>query len=143
MKIEVKIDMKAYRRLQRKFPVAGKVWRWNVVQHASKMIKTVTPVRTGELKKSIKPKKIRAGVYGVEASEVFDYVDSGTKPHIIKPRVRKALRFIWEKMGNIEVFFKKVKHPGIKAQHIVDKVIKEIEMFANQSLKLVMKNLGL
>lgn len=46
------------------------------------------------------------------------YLNDGTAPHVIKPRRKKALRFV-SSSGNI-VFAKKVNHPGTKATHWFD-----------------------
>lgn len=48
-------------------------------------------------------------------SDIFLYQDGGTKPHVIRPKVKSALRFNLPSVG--VVFAQKVNHPGTKAQN--------------------------
>lgn len=52
--------------------------------------------------------------------EYADVQDQGRPHYIIKPKEKKALRFVYK--GDI-VFAKKVKHPGLKGKHYVQKSI--------------------
>lgn len=52
------------------------------------------------------------------ADEIFLYQDEGTKPHIIRPRKKRALA--WPG-GSHPV--KMVRHPGTKAQHFTKRVM--------------------
>lgn len=45
---------------------------------------------------------------------IFRYQDAGTPPHEIRPRARRMLRF---SVGGTEVFARRVRHPGTRAQH--------------------------
>lgn len=73
-------------------------------------VKNVTPVKTGRLKTSIRPS------FGVLSAVIEPhvgyaiYVHDGTKPHIIRPRTKKAL--YWK--GALHPV-KLVHHPGTKA----------------------------
>ena len=42
-------------------------------------------------------------------------VHDGTRPHIIRPRRKQALKFFWKKKG-VTVIAKMVRHPGTKAR---------------------------
>ncbi len=42
-------------------------------------------------------------------------LEKGTKPHVITPRRRRALRFV---VGGREVFARRVNHPGTRAYHV-------------------------
>jgi hypothetical protein len=42
-------------------------------------------------------------------------VHEGTRPHIIRPKRKQALRFFWKKKG-VTVIAKSVRHPGTKAR---------------------------
>lgn len=46
------------------------------------------------------------------------YIELGTKPHIIKARSGKRLKFFWEKVGKT-VYPLAVHHPGTKATHFL------------------------
>ena len=58
------------------------------------------------------------------------HVEFGTKPHIIRPRIKKALAFkpgagfrFWDESGRVVV--KSVKHPGTKAQPFLTPAVEE------------------
>lgn len=42
-------------------------------------------------------------------------VHDGTRPHIIRPRRKQALKFFWKKKG-VTVLARSVRHPGTKAR---------------------------
>jgi len=68
--------------------------------------------RTGFLKRSIGLKMLSWKSFKLYANaEYAPYLEFGTRPHIIKPVRRKALRFI---INRKIVFAKKVHHPGTK-----------------------------
>jgi hypothetical protein len=71
--------------------------------------------KTGALVRSLKIKKTEGGRYAVEHDLQMAphalFVHWGTKPHIIKPKTKKALR--WAGPGGF-VFAKIVHHPGYK-----------------------------
>jgi hypothetical protein len=46
------------------------------------------------------------------------FVIHGTRPHIIRPKDKKALRWV---MGNRFIFAKFVRHPGNKADNYIDR----------------------
>lgn len=64
------------------------------------------------------------------------FVEEGTVPHDIVPKTAKALRFYSVRIAGAQgkppataLFFKRVHHPGTKAQHILVKSVAEaIEM---------------
>jgi len=68
--------------------------------------------KTGVLRRSIGVKPITWNSFKVYSNaEYAPYLEFGTRPHIIKPVRRKALKFLYK--GKI-VFAKKVHHPGTK-----------------------------
>jgi len=97
------------------------------VDAASSAARAAAPVRTGELKGSIRPQEVRrtgpwrleTGVAAVAAHAV--YVHEGTRPHVIRPRNARALRF--EAGGRI-VFAKRANHPGQRAQPFLAEAVR-------------------
>lgn len=76
------------------------------------------PVDTGNMRNSIRQEPVQVSgsrVTGVvlSAADYSMYVHEGTRPHIIRPRVAKALAFT---IGGRQVFAKSVRHPGTKAR---------------------------
>lgn len=59
-------------------------------------------------------------VYLAHGSKVGLFFEEGTKPHEIRPKNKKALRF---NVGGNTVFAKKVNHPGMKARPIVEPTV--------------------
>ena len=74
-------------------------------------------------------------IYNEEFGDIVKFLEEGTTPHIIKARNGKSLAFPWPdapfESSNKEgvFFFKKVKHPGIKARRFVQKVMEDPTMF--------------
>jgi hypothetical protein len=93
--------------------------------------KTIVGVRTGRLQSSIRKNagSTAKGVYvdviagwkgaGLGASYMW-YHHEGTPPHIIRPRKRKALRFI---QGGKVRFAQKVHHPGTRGTHFLTRAL--------------------
>jgi HK97 gp10 family phage protein len=70
------------------------------------------PVRTGKLRESISLIKVNDLHYVVGSPlEYAVYVERGTRPHIIRPKRARALRFV---VGGETVFARLVRHPGTK-----------------------------
>ncbi|KKL66824.1 hypothetical protein LCGC14_2141140 [marine sediment metagenome] len=116
------------------------------------------PVNFGRLRQSITEKiGKRIGVVTVNVN-YGGAVEFGTKPHIIRSRIKKALAFkpgagfrFWDESGRVVV--KSVKHPGTKAQPFLipaaeeeaPKFAKEIKTILEKAAKIKgrRKNLGL
>lgn len=88
-------------------------------------------VVTGHLRRSIFGGLVRdlhgqidAGLHEQGANVHYaDAVESGTRPHVIVPRTKRALAF---KVGGVTVIRRRVNHPGTRGLH----------MFANAHRKL-------
>jgi phage gpG-like protein len=78
-------------------------------------VKRSTPVKTGNLRRSITSRVEAAGERGVVGTAVTyaRAVHEGTKPHDIVPVHAKALAF---KIGGTKIVRQRVHHPGTKAQ---------------------------
>jgi hypothetical protein len=90
------------------------------------------PVRSGVLLASLRRNSGRTptGIYwdvqvGVRGQTGYlSYVLFGTKPHIIRPRRRKALRFIGRSGG--VVFARQVHHPGTAANNFMVRALRKV-----------------
>lgn len=90
--------------------------------------KILAPVDTGRLRASIRIESKRTltlrTIYTI-GSDVFyaPYVNDGTRPHQIRPKRAKALRF---KVGGRTVFAAVVNHPGTKPNPFLDRALREV-----------------
>lgn len=76
--------------------------------------KQEAPVRTGNLRRTIHLARANAvEAVTVASARYAPAVELGTRPHIIRPRRRKVLRF---SAGGRVVFTQMVRHPGTKAK---------------------------
>lgn len=55
--------------------------------------------------------------------EYAPYIEEGTRPHVIRPKRAKALRFVVD--GRV-VYARIVHHPGTKAQHVLARAVREV-----------------
>src|SRR5687768_7984981 len=94
------------------------VFATGFVRTVSATAKTLAPVRTGALKASIHPDPVRrTGPWRIESGVSADApyaapVHEGARPHVIRPRNARALRF---EVGGRVVFARRVNHPGNRA----------------------------
>jgi len=89
--------------------------------------KILTPVNTGRLRAS---ERLAYSLSGDRPSfkvttnvEYAPYVHDGTRPHVIRPRRRQALKF---RVGGMTVFAKVVNHPGNRARPFFDRALIEV-----------------
>lgn len=82
----------------------------NVAREIEADIRRNAPVDTGELVRSIR----RHGTTITIEAEHWHFVEYGTRPHIIRPRSKRAL---WWPSADHPV--KQVYHPGTKAQPFI------------------------
>lgn len=99
----------------------------------------------GSLRQAISEKVSKMmGVISVNKNYAI-HVERGTRPHIIRPRFKKALAFkpgggfrFWDESGRVVV--KWVKHPGTKAQpFLVPAVEEEAPRFAKGIKNIIEK----
>ncbi len=79
------------------------------------------PVKGTNLKNSIDVVPTEKGVL-ISMMEHGKYIEFGSNPHVIKPKNKKALKFI---VDGEEVIVKSVKHPGIRPTYFVRNTIKD------------------
>ncbi|MFD3535242.1 HK97 gp10 family phage protein [Streptomyces sp. NPDC058664] len=90
--------------------------------------KVLAPVDTGRLRASIRVE--RRSILGLRQRwtvgsdvEYAPWVNDGTRPHIIRPRRGKALKF---KMGGRTVYAAVVHHPGTRARPFLDRALADV-----------------
>ena len=109
--VEVKIND---RKIESMFDRPGDLRRYmNVrVQATVAAARAEAPVRTAALQRSIGSTYHGGGKWTVSAAKPYaQFVHEGTKPHPIKARSGKTLRFFWARVGRV-VYPKQVSHPG-------------------------------
>lgn len=110
---------------------------WKVTQ----AIQQETPVKTGALKGSIRPAfgKLRAVIQPHKKYAIF--VHESTKPHIIRPKTKKAL---WWKGALHPV--RKVMHPGTKGKPFMEiglkNSVKDVEDIFNKHVNNILNKIS-
>ena len=102
------------------------------------MIKQVAPKNTGEYANSwsIVERGEKHIVIDTSMPELFDYLEHGTKPHIIKPVDADALLLPSFQYGK---FFKRVNHPGTKPQPHIGRVSIALNEIMKDTMRSQMK----
>lgn len=100
-------------------------------------LKRTAPVDTGLLKRKtgVSVTSAEGSTIKAEAVADTDYAEvvvQGSKPHVIRPRRGRALRFYWPKAGAV-VYFSKVNHPGTAPNPFFDRVVSNWNEYLNRS----------
>lgn len=90
--------------------------------------KVLAPVDTGRLRASIRVESrsflgLRQRVTIGSDVEYAAMVHDGTRPHIIRPKNAKVLRF---RVGGRVVYARQVRHPGTRARPFLDRALREV-----------------
>lgn len=90
--------------------------------------KILCPVDTGRLRASIQGEARRTWALRPQFTvfsevEYAPYVNDGTRPHVIRPKNAKALRFVVD--GQV-VFARVVNHPGTRAKPFLDRAVRDV-----------------
>lgn len=90
--------------------------------------KVLAPVDTGRLRASIEGSLNRTWTlrprFTVGSNvEYAPMVHDGTRPHVIRPRNARALRFV---VGGRVVYARVVHHPGTRARPFLDRALAEV-----------------
>lgn len=99
------------------------------VSTVSTTAKALVPVRTGFLRSSIHPDPVRrTGPWSIDTGVSADApyaapVHEGARPHVIRPRHARFLRF--EVEGRV-VFARRVNHPGQRAQPFLSNAVHRV-----------------
>lgn len=92
-----------------------------------------TPKRTGRTANSVDAQVIGAGPlaeghFGSD-ERVFEYLERGTRPHIIEPRFKRALSWPGARHP-----VRRVRHPGTAAQHTLENSAQAAGVFVKDRL---------
>jgi hypothetical protein len=72
-----------------------------------------------------------SGVVGITAdpgpSMLPEWLEYGTRPHMIEAKNAKALHFHWDLLGQ-DVFFKRVHHPGMGPYRFLERSLDEMRI---------------
>lgn len=104
----------------------AEVFAKGFVRVTANTAKALAPVRTGRLKASIQPDPVRrVGPWridtGISATAPYAApVHEGARPHVIRPRHARALRF--EVEGRV-VFAQRVRHPGNRPNRFLSQAV--------------------
>ncbi len=90
--------------------------------------RVLAPVDTGRLRASIRIESRRTltlrTIYTIGSDVHYaPYVNDGTRPHKIRPRTKKALKF---RVGGKTVFAAAVNHPGTRPNPFLDRALREV-----------------
>lgn len=98
-----------------------------VVLAGEAIAKREAPVKTGHLRRTITSRVERGGDRGVIGTNAphARSVHEGSRPHTIRPRRAKALKTPYG-------IFKKVKHPGTRANPFLTRTAKKLQRVAAQ-----------
>lgn len=100
--------------------------------------KVLAPVRTGRLRSSIRadPPRIFSLRGSLTVGSDLEYaamVNDGTRPHRIRPRTKRALRFV---VNGQVVFARVVNHPGTKPNPFLDRALREVAAQRGYSFRI-------
>lgn len=119
-----------FRDAPRKVQDLGREWVKDVAADETSFIVKESPSRTGAFRRTIQP-YWRAFTVGVQFTpypklgyKLVKWIREGTKPHIIRARNAKALRFYVKGKAR---FAKMVHHPGTKANEFVFRGARKFE----------------
>ena len=96
------------------------------------------PVDTGRLRASIQADQprlfsLRPSVRVFSNLSYAEMVHDGTRPHVIRPRRAKALRF---RSGGRIVFATVVHHPGTRARPFLDQALRQVAASRGYSFRV-------
>jgi hypothetical protein len=96
-------------------------------KEAKRLVTARTPRKTGRLARGWQ--RIDYGFLGFEVvheSQIVDFLEYGTRPHIIVPVIANALHWVDEESGD-DVFARRVRHPGTKPLGFVRRTQNDVE----------------
>lgn len=121
---EVRVDPAKLRRYTRagNGPVVNDLMRrgTNVQTRAKQLVRKRTRALERSIVKRLDIEARGPVVYVITDLAYARWEHDGTRPHVIMPRIRKALRF---PAGGVVVFSKRVRHPGSEGSQFLVKAL--------------------
>ena len=122
MALTIDVKTQAFYGLVEKLRKKGRKLEQEYLQKASRIVveemRRQAPRKTGRLQKSIRVFRFGNSVKILPTVSYAVFVEKGVKPHEIKPKKAKVLRF---EVGGEEVFARRVSHPGFSGTFFVRK----------------------
>lgn len=122
MSVELRLDQGAFARLLRLR--SGRAGR-KLAERTERVARIAEREAPGRMGRTIRwrVEETSGGLQGVITCDhpAVHYVLNGTRPHIIRPRRAKALRF---EVGGRVVYAKVVRHPGSKANDFLGRALR-------------------
>lgn len=102
----------------------------------------LAPIRTGHLRRTIGPPRITElplGIMGTltATASYAAAVEFGTRPHAIRPRRAKALRFLGR--GGQVVFARSVQHPGTRPKPYLQPAFDQVKSHARERIAAIIE----
>ena len=92
--------------------------------------------KTGAMLRSLKVEKLAERHYRISMDDTMaphaKFVHDGTRPHLIKPKNKRMLR--WPGGGSGFVFAKSVNHPGYRGDPWFDQIAPEVQPLINAAI---------
>jgi hypothetical protein len=87
-----------------------------------------TPKKTGGTAQKWEIERVKPFYYQIinPFGDIITFLEFGTEPHEIKPKNKKALRWV---DGGKEHFAKKVNHPGFEARRFVQGILNDNALY--------------
>ncbi|HLL36191.1 MAG TPA: hypothetical protein VK545_20440 [Streptomyces sp.] len=123
LNVEVRIDRGRLQRVIRARGGPSEQWLRRLTERVANRAGYLAPGRMGRYV-SHRVEEGPAGLAGIVKCDhpATTYVVNGTRPHIIRPRRRKALRF---DIGGRTVFAAVVRHPGTQPNNFLWKALRD------------------
>lgn len=109
-----------------------------VARQVAVRAKRLVPVRTGKTRDSIRVVKgssWRGPTWSVVVmnTPIGEFLEEGTRPHKIRARRAKALRF---EIGGRVVYARVVNHPGTKATHFLSNAMRQVAVANGYNVRI-------
>lgn len=115
---------RAFRHLARGLGGAIELVVKKTAERAEELLRERAPRKTGRMAESVGSTVLgRAAIVGLRASYAR-FLEFGTRPHEIRPRRARALRF---SIGGRMIFARRVLHPGIRPRRFVQAAAEELQ----------------
>lgn len=105
-------------------------WQQQGSRETENMMRIFSPFRSGKYWESVGSRFTPKGFTTYPNVSYAQIVESGSRPHIIRPRTAKSLR--WFGTFGKPIFAKQVHHPGTKGQFVVKRTAEQMRQVLRQ-----------